>query len=117
MHRRRARLEAIPDERSTRSATSRYTLRVAADDEHLRIHFADPSFQLGGDSEPLPAPVRAQIVAQVADLKPDYVVSRAGEFVAIHDLPAFRTRLQALVNEIFPEVEQVDVTKVSYAYP
>ncbi len=34
---------------------------------------------------------------------PDYVVTTTGEFVGVHDLPAFQTKLRAFLLEFFPK--------------
>jgi hypothetical protein len=78
---------------------SRYTLLVDLEGDNLRIHFANPTFELGKDLKAFPAPAEALIVAQLAGLMPDYMVTRTGGFVGVHDLPRLRTRLR----EIFPK--------------
>lgn len=93
----------LAGERSSRSATSRYTLRTEPTGDDLRIRFANPTMKLDGDLEPLPAPAQAQIVAQVADLMPDFVVTKSGEFKGIDDLPGFQERLQSFLAETLPK--------------
>lgn len=99
----------VTNERTTRSATSRYTLVVGAEGENLRIHFEDPSFELGEQADSLPASAREQLVAQVADMAPDYVVSRSGAFIGIHDLPGFQKKLEAFLEKIFPDDLESDM--------
>lgn len=91
----------ITEKRTTRSATSRYTLTTEAEGGNLRIHVADPSFETSGDTQ-LPPAAQAQMLAQVAELMPDYVVSPAGAFIGIHDLPAYQGRLQAFLAKVLP---------------
>ncbi len=90
-------------EQTKRSATSSYAIRVAADGEDLRIQFSDPSFEMSGDLEALPAQARAQLAAQIAELMPDYVVKKSGEFSRIHDLPAYQKRLEVFIDELMPK--------------
>jgi hypothetical protein len=92
----------VADERSSRSGTSKYTLLADVDGDNLRIRFENPTFELGG-AQKLPASVQAQLVGQVANLMPDYLVTQKGEFVGLHDLPDFQRRLRALMVDILPK--------------
>ena len=92
----------VADERTTRTVTSSHTLRVDPQGDRLRVRFIDPNIDLGNGAKALPADARAQLAAQVASLLPDYIVSKDGEFVTIHDLPAFQKRLSSFLKSVFP---------------
>jgi hypothetical protein len=77
-------------------------VRVDAEGEHLRIRFTDPEFEATPDVDAVPSSERAEIMAKLADLMPDFVVTRAGAFVGLHDLPGFQKKLRNLLTQIMP---------------
>jgi len=93
----------VSGNRTSRAMTSRYTLQVASADDGLRIHFSDPVLKIEGDGVALPAGSQAQMVAQMADLLPDYLVSKDGTFAGVHDLPAVQRKVQAFLATVLPK--------------
>jgi len=91
-------------ERDTRSSTAEYRLRVGIEGENLRIQFADPAFDAAGGAMSESPEERAKMMAKVAELMPDYTVTHEGQFVGIHDLPAFQKKLEAFLAEIIPSI-------------
>jgi len=86
----------------SRTSTSRYTLRVDADGENLRIRFTDPEFIAGDAPASAPSQDQSRIMERLADLMPDFLVSPDGEFVGIHDLPGFQVKFRAFLAEVMP---------------
>jgi hypothetical protein len=87
---------------SSRSATSRYTLRAWDDGSELRVGFSD--FELEAqDLGSLAPAAQTQLLAQLGDLVPDFVVTRSGEFVGIADFEVFRGRLDLVLDQALPK--------------
>jgi hypothetical protein len=87
---------------SSRSATSRYTIRAWDDGSELRVGFSD--FELEAQDLGALAPAaQTQLLAQLGDLVPDFVVTRSGEFVGIADFEVFRGRLDLVLDRALPE--------------
>jgi hypothetical protein len=108
----RTRLRAA-DERTTRASSSRYTVRVEAEGENLRIRFTNPEFDTTNDAGSMTPSEQAKIMEKIADLMPDFVVTREGDFVGIHDLPAFQKKLWDFLIDIMPpNVDAAVVTQM-----
>ncbi len=88
------------DQTSTQSSNSSFSFTVEPVGENLRVNFADPTFELSGDTESISVEAQAELTAQIADLIPDYLVTSAGEYVGIEDLPRFQQALQKFLQEI-----------------
>ena len=86
------------------SMTSLYTLRVDSAGEELRVHFDDLEVEVGGKRAP--AAEAIQFIAQMGDLAPDYRVTTHGEFLGLHDMPAFQQRLETLLTGMIPPKTQ-----------
>jgi len=98
----RTRIRAADEKIVTSSTASRYTIRVGAEGENLRIQFTDPTFEVKPGALSAAPSEQAEIMAKLADLMPDFVVTREGEFAGIHDLPGYQARLRKLLAEIMP---------------
>ncbi len=90
------------EETTTRISTIQYSMLVEADGENLRIRISDAAAGIEGDLAALPPQARAQLVAQAADLTPDYRVTKGGEFAGLHDLPTVRKKLETLLRGMLP---------------
>lgn len=92
----------VTDVTTQRSSTYRYGLQVDADGGELRVRFVDPKLEPGEGPNGLPA-AHAQIFEQAADLIPDLVVSKTGEFKGIRDVPAFQSRVRDFLAKVMPQ--------------
>jgi hypothetical protein len=91
---------------TTMSQTSKGTFELEVEEqagEGLRIRYAEPTFELPEAAGSLSAAAQAKALAQLADLVPDYLVTREGRFAGIIDLPAYQTRLQEMMGEVLGE--------------
>lgn len=87
---------------SSRSATSRYTMRAWQDGSDLRVGFSDFALE-AHDLGALAPAAQAQLLAQLGDLVPDFVVTRTGEFAGIADFEVFRGRLDLVLHQALPK--------------
>jgi len=86
----------------TRKSTSHYTLRVEESGEHLRVRLTDPEFETGGPEAGAAPAEQARVMEELAGLMPDFVVTRQGEFVRLHDLSGYQKRLGEFLVEMMP---------------
>jgi len=90
-------------ERSTRSATTRYTIRVEPEGEDLRVRFGDVSLDLGEEFQAVPESIRETTAAELSELIPDFIVSGRGDFLRVRDLAGHRSRLRAFFEQKLPD--------------
>ena len=95
-------LTSTTDTRSSSSATWRYNFRVDHIGENLLVRFTDPSIEFPAASGKLSEARQLQILGQLGELAPDYVVTKSGGFVRVHDPESFRTRLLSFIAKNAP---------------
>ena len=90
------------DTRSSSSATWRYNFQVDRIGENLLVRVTDPRIEFPAVSGKLSERSQLQILGQFGELVPDYVVTRTGGFVRVHDPESFRTRLLSFIAKNAP---------------
>jgi hypothetical protein len=96
----------------SRSGTVHYTVQVLAQGEHLRIQPLDPKADLSGATTSVGSSVQAELDQRLAELLPDYLVTKAGAFAGIVDLPAYQKRLRDFIDRSLPpNVDRAAVAK------
>ncbi|MGH0030920.1 MAG: hypothetical protein ACQGVC_14095 [Myxococcota bacterium] len=87
-----------------RVATTRFGMRVEPLGENLRIRFSNPTIALEeGALDPFPKSAQPELIEQLASMMPDYVVTRSGTFVSVHDLPGFHARFERFMADVLPK--------------
>lgn len=95
----------VGDTPTKSSMTLRYSFQTASEGETLRLDFADASLEISSDSEPAMKSLQTEMTARIAELMPSYSVTKAGEFVGIHDLAAFQRNLRETLASAFEEFD------------
>jgi len=82
----------------------RYSVEVQQAGEQLLLRHADFAFDTDSKPEvPEFDPRLAAVLDKEAGLNPDYLVTRAGEFAGLHDLPAFQAGVRSLLSDLLPQ--------------
>ncbi|HUP21443.1 MAG TPA: hypothetical protein VNB06_00715 [Thermoanaerobaculia bacterium] len=85
------------DEHATHSIEANYRLSLEPVDDDLRLRFDDLQMGSFGPHGPPPPSRPTELMAILVNIVPDYVVTREGDFVGMHDL----TTLQADLERLF----------------
>lgn len=97
----RTRERRAGDDRRFASFTATYQLSSNAEGPNLRVLGSQVALTLEPD-QMLPRSDFSDLLAQMTALTPDFIISPGGEFLGIHDLPEYRSRVQGLLSRMIP---------------
>lgn len=91
----------IAESRNTETSTFQYRLRADAFGQNLCIRFEDVHAKPKSTGTDTLKKNDIELIGQISGLLPDYIVSRNGEFVSLHNVAAVKGRYDELVHRLF----------------
>lgn len=91
----------IAESRNTQTFTFRYRLRADVFGQDLRVRFEDIRAEPKSTGTDTSKKGDIDLIGQISGLLPDYIVSRNGEFVSLHNVAAVKKRYDQLVHRLF----------------